>query len=70
MSKKIIANLEIDINMLQKENDILKKKIESLDIPSKVCQMCETFKAKVDDLTKSLEKFTNGKKNLDTLLGN
>ena len=32
--------------------------------------MCETLKAKVDDLTKSLEKFTNGKKNLDTLLGN
>ena len=32
--------------------------------------MCESLKAKVDDLTKSLEKFTNGKKNLDTLLGN
>ena len=32
--------------------------------------MCETLKAKVDDLTKSLEKFANGEKNLDTLLGN
>ena len=47
----------------------MKKEIESLDI-SNVCQMCETLKAKVDDLTKSLEKFTNGKNNLDTLLGN
>ena len=32
--------------------------------------MCETFKAKVEDLNTSLEKFTNGKRNLDTLLGN
>ena len=30
--KKIIANLEIDIDVLQKENDMLKKKIESLNI--------------------------------------
>ena len=32
--------------------------------------MCETLKVKVDDLTKFLEKFINGKKNLDTLLIN
>ena len=32
--------------------------------------MCESLKAKVDDLTKILAKFTNGKKNLDALLGN
>ena len=32
--------------------------------------MCETLKAKIDDLTKSLEKFTNAKKNLDKLLAN
>ena len=70
LSKKIITTLELDIETLQKENHLLKKKFESLDISSKVCQMCETLKAKIDDLTKSLEKFTNDKKNLDTLLGN
>ena len=70
LSKKIITTLKTDVEVLQKENDLLKMKIERLDISSKVCQMCEAFKAKVDDLTKSLEKFTNGKKNLDTLLGN
>ena len=32
--------------------------------------MCESLKAIVDDLTKSLEKFTNGKMNLDILLSN
>ena len=64
LSKKIIATLEIDINGLQKENKLLKKRIESLDISSKVCQICETLKAKVEDLSKPLEKFTNGKNNL------
>ena len=68
--KKIIITLEINIEVLQKENDLSKKKIGSLDISLKVCQMCETLKAKGNDLTKSLEKFTNDKKNLDTLLGN
>ena len=48
----------------------MKKKIESLDISLKVCQMCEILKANVDDLTKSQEKFTNRKNNLDTFLGN
>ena len=70
LSKKVITTLESNVEELQKENDSLKKKIENLDISSKICQMCEILKAKVDDLTKSLEKFTNGKKNLDTLLGN
>ena len=70
LSKKIIIGLEVDIDILQKVNDELKKKIESPDISSKVCQICETLKVKVDDLIKSLKKFTNGKKNLDTLLGN
>ena len=32
--------------------------------------MCEMLKVKAKDLTKSLEKFTNCKKNLDTLLDN
>ena len=32
--------------------------------------MCETLKVKMDNLTKFLEKFTNCKKNLDTLLSN
>ena len=36
ISKKIIASLETNINVLQKENDLLKKKIESLNISSKV----------------------------------
>ena len=49
---------------------MLKKKMESLDISSKVCQMYKSLRIKVDDLTKILEKFTNGKRNLDTLLGN
>ena len=59
LSKKITTILEIDIRVLQRDNDLLKKKIESLDISLKVCQMCETFKVKMDDLTKFMEKFIN-----------
>ena len=32
--------------------------------------MSETLKIKAYDLTRFLEKFTNGRKNLDTLLSN
>ena len=48
MFKKIIVTLETTINVLQKENESLNKRIESLDISSKVCQMCETLKVKVE----------------------
>ena len=41
LSKKIIATLEINIDVLQKEYKLLKKKIESLNISSKVCQICK-----------------------------
>ena len=32
--------------------------------------MCKILKVKIEDLNKSLERFTNGKKSLDTLLSN
>ena len=70
LSKKIISSLESNSENLQKENDDLLKEIQSLksSLP-KVCSNCEKLQSKIDDLNKTLEKFTNGKKNLETLIG-
>ena len=70
MSKRIISSLELNIETLEKENYLLLKRIKDSENSFKVCEMCKTLKARINDLANSLEKFTNGKKNLDTLLGN
>ena len=54
----------------KKKNDDLLKEIENLKLSSKVYSMCETLQTKIDDLSKILENFTNGKKALGKFIGN
>ena len=46
------------------------KEVESLRSSSKVCSNYESFQNKINDLNRTLEKFTNDKKNLKTLIDN
>ena len=62
--------MENDLEKLQRKNNDLLKEIQSLKSPSQVCSNCESLQNKINDLNKTLEKFTSGKKNLETLIGN
>ena len=63
-----IELLSNQIELIEKENSALNILVQKLLIENNMCNQCEIYKVKINDLTKALQGFTNSKHRLENIL--